>query len=325
MTDTTHTPGIDLDNLESLARGLLKADQLNASHRTLIREVAHKSLDLVAQVRGSRQAAPEAPTDWLKDELRMVNEGIAATTAGVSKGCQWKDCPHGTDCVHAIAQQATASEDALAEHAYRALYSDPEYANKLALSAATTASASDTEEAAKLQTLLTEEFACYRTAYGLYSWAYNALADNSPYRMPAPSRDTALLDKNSEKQKFIAWGQVFHRNARSYTARDFDHGLTAWLAAKSDAAQAPHAGAITKPLAHGHRDDWYLLANARRIAQYPIRMIRTMPNWALAHELFATGSNSARQICIDAGIDPDATTISRAAIAASAAQENKNV
>jgi hypothetical protein len=50
--------------------------------------------------------------------------------------------------------------------------------------AATTASASDAEEAAKLQTLLMTEFECYRTAQGgLYAWAINALLDNSPHRM----------------------------------------------------------------------------------------------------------------------------------------------
>jgi hypothetical protein len=52
--------------------------------------------------------------------------------------------------------------------------------------AATTASASDSEEAAKLQTLLMTEFECYRTVQGgLYAWALNALLDNSPHRMGA--------------------------------------------------------------------------------------------------------------------------------------------
>lgn len=60
--------------------------------------------------------------------------------------------------------------------------------------------------------------------------------------------------------------------------------------------------------AHGHRRDFHLLANARRIckAEY-----RRQPNWVLAKELFATGSNSAIEICIDAGIDPDALTVER--------------
>jgi hypothetical protein len=80
-------------------------------------------------------------------------------------------------------------------------------------------------------------------------------ACNGTGRATAPSRDAdgslinegtiahqgtsqAPLDKEAEKQKFIAWGQIFHRNARRYTARDFDHGFLAWLAAKSDAALA---------------------------------------------------------------------------------------
>jgi hypothetical protein len=72
-----------------------------------------------------------------------------------------------------------------------------------------------------------------------------------------------------------------------------------------------------KPLAHGHREDWYLLANARRVAEKPIHAIRTMPNWVLASELFATGCTAAHQICRDAGIDPDGYQVQRAAMAAS--------
>lgn len=79
-------------------------------------------------------------------------------------------------------------------------------------------------------------------------------------------------------------------------------------------APAAQADQDAKDSAHGHREDYYLLANARRIANYPIRSIRRMQNWALAMELFATGSNSAHQICVDAGIDPDGYTVERAAI-----------
>jgi hypothetical protein len=57
-----------------------------------------------------------------------------------------------------------------------------------------------------------------------------------------------------------------------------------------------------KPLAHGHRTDFYLMLNGRRIAA---PAFKRKPNWAFAMELFATGSNSAYQICRDAGIDPD--------------------
>jgi hypothetical protein len=66
--------------------------------------------------------------------------------------------------------------------------------------------------------------------------------------------------------------------------------------------------AMPAPLAHGHRSDWYLMANARRIVD---EEWSHRANWALASELFATGSTSARQICIDAGIDPEATEVSR--------------
>ncbi|KQZ46358.1 hypothetical protein [Massilia sp. Root1485] len=72
-----------------------------------------------------------------------------------------------------------------------------------------------------------------------------------------------------------------------------------------------------KPLAHGHREDWYLLANARRVAEKPIHAIRTMPNWVLASELFATGCTAAHQICRDADIDPDGYKIQRTPMAAS--------
>jgi len=60
--------------------------------------------------------------------------------------------------------------------------------------------------------------------------------------------------------------------------------------------------APAKKLANGHRQDWFLMANARRLQATKYRRV---PNWAFASELFATGSTSANQICRDAGIDPD--------------------
>jgi hypothetical protein len=72
--------------------------------------------------------------------------------------------------------------------------------------------------------------------------------------------------------------------------------------------------APSKPLTHGHREDYYLLANARRIVK---RQYQRSPNWVIAMELFATGSTSAHQICRDAGIDPDAYKVERAAPAQS--------
>jgi hypothetical protein len=91
-------------------------------------------------------------------------------------------------------------------------------------------------------------------AHGLYV-RFEEVADLAR-RAPAPV--AVALDKDAEKQRFITWGQVFHRNARSYTARDFDHGLAAWLAAKADAVaqqspapvvahDAPEAPASAQP------------------------------------------------------------------------------
>jgi len=62
-------------------------------------------------------------------------------------------------------------------------------------------------------------------------------------------------------------------------------------------------------VAHGHRTDYLLLANARRIVK---REYQRSPNWVVAMELFATGSTSAHQICRDAGIDPDGFKVVRA-------------
>lgn len=59
-----------------------------------------------------------------------------------------------------------------------------------------------------------------------------------------------------------------------------------------------------------HFTPFYLLSNCRRLlsAEY-----RRKPNWVIAMELFAVGSNSGRGICIDAGIDPDALEVRRPA------------
>ena len=81
---------------------------------------------------------------------------------------------------------------------------------------------------------------------------------------------------------------------------------------KAAAPSAPGTPEAPKP-AHGPRDDYYLLANGRRLGLEPISRVRNMPNWVLAMELFATGSTSAHQLCRDAGVDPDSTTTQRAA------------
>lgn len=46
----------------------------------------------------------------------------------------------------------------------------------------------------------------------------------------------------------------------------------------------------------------YLMANARRICS---GKHQRSANWVLAMELFAVGSNTARRICQEAGVDPD--------------------
>lgn len=55
---------------------------------------------------------------------------------------------------------------------------------------------------------------------------------------------------------------------------------------------------------------FYLMANARRIAS---KEFRRSANWVLAMNLFAVGSNSARAICKEAGIDPEATEVRKVA------------
>lgn len=57
-----------------------------------------------------------------------------------------------------------------------------------------------------------------------------------------------------------------------------------------------------------YRSHFFLLANAGRICN--LEMARSA-NWVLAMELFAVGSTTARRICVDADIDPDAKTITK--------------
>jgi len=90
------------------------------------------------------------------------------------------------------------------------------------------------------------------------------------------------------------------------TRKDVPYATVVWAKPDERAEQAPVAAAPdARPLAHGHREDFRLLANARRLGLEPMSRVRHMPNWVLATELFATGSSSAYQICRDAGIDPD--------------------
>ena len=57
---------------------------------------------------------------------------------------------------------------------------------------------------------------------------------------------------------------------------------------------------------HAHFTPFYLLSNCRRLAA-PEYLRK--PNWALACDLFAVGSTTARRICREAGIDPEATEV----------------
>lgn len=101
--------------------------------------------------------------------------------------------------------------------------------------------------------------------------------------------------------------------ARATGLRGYLHGVNATDARRmlAEFVAAIPAAANGKQLAHGHRGDYYQLANARRIGLVPIERVKKMPNWVLAMELFATGSTSAHQICRDAGIDPDGYTVER--------------
>ena len=95
----------------------------------------------------------------------------------------------------------------------------------------------------------------------------------------------------------------------AYARTDEFYEARTLYAAPQEQVRVPDA----KPLAHGHREDYYLLANARRIVK---REYQRSPNWVIASALFATGSSSAWQICNDAGIDPDALKVTRRSAAA---------
>lgn len=117
----------------------------------------------------------------------------------------------------------------------------------------------------------------------------------------------------TETQEPAGWlfgNSFFERGNPRTTYQVRTHGRALY---ERHAPSAPGTPEAPKQPAHGHRDDYYLLANGRRLGLEPISRVRNMPNWVLAMELFATGSTSAHQICRDAGIDPDGTTIQRAA------------
>lgn len=72
----------------------------------------------------------------------------------------------------------------------------------------------------------------------------------------------------------------------------------------------PSPAPIQQCLPHGHREDFYLMANARIMLSRCAAYMRE-PNWVIAMNLFATGSTSANAICHVAGIDPDSTKVQR--------------
>ena len=117
--------------------------------------------------------------------------------------------------------------------------------------------------------------------------------------------------KDGEKDAHRVFVRV--KDAQGYdNARLLSEVKVIGHAAQQESVAAPQQEKTPKP-AHGHRDDYYLLANGRRLGLEPISRVRNMPNWVLAMELFATGSTSARQLCRDAGVHPDSTITHRAA------------
>lgn len=85
--------------------------------------------------------------------------------------------------------------------------------------------------------------------------------------------------------------------------------------AKESRPAPEQSGEARCDVGHAHFTPFYLLANARRIVS---REYSRKPNWALAMDLFAVGSTTANRICREAGIDPDGTTVTRAAMDRSA-------
>ncbi|MDE4918330.1 Lar family restriction alleviation protein [Cupriavidus metallidurans] len=76
------------------------------------------------------------------------------------------------------------------------------------------------------------------------------------------------------------------------------------------------SGSVKVDAVRANFTPFYIMSNVRRIT--PVHYNKQRANWVLAMDVFAVGSRSAWQICLDAGIDPDGFTIERAAIAAAA-------
>lgn len=163
------------------------------------------------------------------------------------------------------------------------------------------------------------------------------IADNAPATSTAPSRELPVDLEQAARKRFV-WNPNGPRSTPTASitlpelldfvattsapakgeARCTTCGGEGWVRDQHDMEQGlircPDCkGSCAAPkLAHGHRDDYHLLANARRLAEHPIAAVRKMENWVLAMTLFATGSTSARQLCVDAGVDPYDTQVRRA-------------
>lgn len=144
--------------------------------------------------------------------------------------------------------------------------------------------------------------------------------------LPEPDGSAEVHVKGDEYTEVDAWSEPLVREAQRAA---FDAGrlegrrdqhetnlalvnencaLVEKLRARIDAG----SGAVPAPAkkAHGHRDDYYLMANCRLMLGQKFARIE---NWVIAMKLFATGSTSAHQICVDAGFDPSGKKIQRAA------------
>jgi hypothetical protein len=142
-----------------------------------------------------------------------------------------------------------------------------------------------------------------------------ALASPQPAVAQADAEGERVTCMTEDQARDWAWKKVRRDvGTEDWTTGDhcnyFGFYCWGWTARAQYEKQRPRASLPSRnAVPHGHRSDYYLLANARRIVK---REYQRSPNWVIAMELFATGSNSAHQICKDAGIDPDGSNVSRA-------------
>ena len=84
--------------------------------------------------------------------------------------------------------------------------------------------------------------------------------------------------------------------------------LSAWNRRELESASQPGGvEAVKVDTVHANFTPFYIMSNVRRIV--PAYYNKQRANWVLAMDVFAVGSRSARQICWDAGIDPDGYAI----------------